>query len=122
MRVIVAGKSFLQSSDSKTVEAPPIGAGTVVFGDGQVTENRFYVRAFIPTGSLNTHCLATLSDSNFAVPGMSVFCSPRVFEGEPGLLFSVFFPQQIPEGFTLSATIYQERARGCTPAFYSGTD
>ena len=51
------------TSLSQSVEAPPIGAGRVLFGDSQVTENRFVVRAFVPTGSLSDNCLATLSDS-----------------------------------------------------------
>lgn len=101
---------------------PPIGAVTKLFGDAQVTPNRFTVRAFVPTDSLSTHCLATLSESNFAVPGISVFCAPRELEGQQGVLFSAFFPQPIPAGLVLSATIYQEHAlRYGAPVFFCGT-
>jgi len=94
-------------------------AGNVPFGDAQVTPDGFAVRAFVPTGSLSQNCLATLSESNNAVPGITVFCGAREFQGQKGILFSAFFPQPIPSGLALSATIYQEHARGYgTPVFY----
>lgn len=97
----------------------PILAGNVLFGDAQVTPNGFAVRAFVPTGSVSPNCLVTLSESNNATPGISVFCGAREFEGQKGILFSAFFPQPIPSGLVLSATIYQERARGYgAPVFY----
>src|SRR5215475_15872211 len=89
------------TSLSQSVEAPPIGSTRVLFGDSQVTKNRYAVRAFVPTGSLSTNCLATLSDSNFAIPGISVFCAPRQFQGQKGVLFSAFFPEPIPDGLIL---------------------
>ena len=100
------------TSFSQSVEAPRIGSVRILFGDDEVTKNRFAVRAFVPTGSSSDRCLATLSDTNFAIPGMSVFCAPREFKGQKGLLFSVFFPEPIPDGLILSATIYQEGAVG----------
>jgi hypothetical protein len=121
--LLVAMTSLSQSTASQSREAPPIGSGIVVFGDGQVSGNRFAVRAFVPTGSLSQHCLATLSESNFAIPGISVFCSPREFQGQQGVLFGAFFPQPVPPGFTLSATIYQEHAHGYgAPVFFCTTD
>ena len=111
-------QSTLSSSSD---DASGIGAATIQFGDDQVTPNRFAVRAFVPTGSLSTHCLATLSESNFAVPGISVFCAPREFQGQTGVLFSAFFPQPIPPGLILSATIHQEHAlRYGAPVFFCG--
>jgi hypothetical protein len=96
-------------------------ARTVQFGDSQVTPDGFNVRAFVPTGSLNTNCLATLSESNNAVPGIVVFCAPREFDGQKGVLFSAFFPQPVPSGLVLSATIYQQHAREYgAPVFYPG--
>jgi hypothetical protein len=107
-------RAWAQSDDNH----PPFAAN-ILFGDGQVTDNRFAVRAFVPTGSLNTNCLATLSESNNAVPGMTVFCAPREFQGQQGILFSAFFPQPIPSGLILSATIHQDHASGYgPPVFY----
>jgi hypothetical protein len=97
-------------------------AANLAFGDDQVTSNRFTVRAFVPTGSLDTNCLATLSESNNATPGITVFCAPREFQGQKGILFSAFFPQPIPSGLFLSATVHQDHARGYgAPVFYPGT-
>jgi hypothetical protein len=94
---------------------------TVQFGDAQVTPDGYNVRAFVPTGSLNTNCLATLSESNNAIPGIVVFCAPREFNNQKGVLFSAFFPQPIPAGLVLSATIYQQHAREYgPPVFYPG--
>ena len=91
------------------------------FGDEQVTPDRFNVRAFVPTGSTSTNCLATLSESNNAVPGITVFCAPREYQGQKGVLFSAFFPQPIPSGLYLSATVHQDHANGYgTPVFYPG--
>ena len=110
--LLVAVTSLSQSTASQPRETPPIGSGIVVFDAGQVSGNRFAVRAFVPTGSLSRHCLATLSESNFAIPGISVFCSPREFQGQQGILVGAFFPQPVPIGLILSATIYQEHAHG----------
>ena len=121
--LLVAVTSLSQSSASQWREAPPIGSGVVAFDDTQVTGNRFAVRAFVPTGSLSQHCLATLSESNFAIPGISVFCAPREFQGQQGILFGAFFPQPVPPGLILSATIYQEHAHGYgAPVFFCTTD
>jgi hypothetical protein len=115
----VAALSQDSTSENPAHETPPIGTRTIQFGDAQVTGNRFAVRAFVPTGSLSQHCLATLSESNFAVPGISLLCAPREFGGQQGILFSAFFPQPIPTGLILSATIYQEYAHGYgVPVFF----
>ena len=109
-------RAFAESDDDN-----PTFAANILIGDDQVTSDRFTVRAFVPTGSLNANCLATLSESNDAVPGVTVFCAPRKFEGQKGILFSAFFPQPIPGGLVLSATIHQDRARGYgAPVFYPG--
>jgi hypothetical protein len=50
-----------------------------------VTPNLWAARAFIQTGSLSNRCLATLSESSFAVGGLSVFCNARVLEGKKGI-------------------------------------
>lgn len=116
LSVMFSGPSRVAADD----DAPL--AANILFGDGQVTPDRFNVRAFVPTSSLSTNCFATLSESNFAIPGISVFCAPRVFNGQQGILFSAFFPQPIPSGLILSATIHQDHAQAYgTPVYYPGT-
>jgi hypothetical protein len=124
---LVLGLFLAASSNSQSTPpspsgaAPPIGARVIEFSDDQVTPNRFAVRAFVATGSLSNPCLATLAESNFAIPGISVFCGPREFQGQRGVLLSAFFPEPIPSGLILSATIYQEHARGYgAPVFFCG--
>ena len=116
-----------RSQDDDQFIARPIGAQVIALGDNQLRPDRGAIRAFVPTGGLSDHCLATLSESNFPIAGTTVFCAPRVFQGQQGILFSVFFPQSIPTGLLptglfLSATIYQEGAHGYgTPVFYPGS-
>ncbi len=111
-----------KSSSATSAGTVLIGAGNVLLGDEVVTSGGLTVRAFVPTGSLSRNCLATFSESpNFAVPGLTLFCGSRVFNGQKGLLISVFPPQVIPTGLSLSLTVYQERARGYgTPVLYTG--
>ncbi len=122
--VIIATRGATAQSPPVTLPAYPIGAARVEFTDAQLTSNRFAVRAFVPTGSLNLNCLTTLAESNFAIPGISVFCAPRSFNGQNGILISAFFPQPVPgelTDFVLVVTVYQEGARQYgTPVFFSG--
>jgi len=80
------------------------------------TENNQVVRAFVPTGSRSTNCVATLNEmANSAYPfGIVLFCGarqPTGLGGIPGVLVSVFFPEPVsPAGFALSLTLYQEGA------------
>jgi hypothetical protein len=101
------------------LETPSIGAQTIQFGDAVVTGNRFAVRAFVPTGSVSQHCVATISESNFAVPGITVLCAPRDLAGQHGVLFSAFFPQPVPTGLILSATLYQEYRTAMVLQYFS---
>jgi len=120
LATVMSGAPGVTASASSDDNERPF-ASTIPFGDGEVTPDRFNVRAFVPTGSMSTKCLATLSESNSAVPGITVFCAPREFEGQQGILFSAFFPQPIPSGLFLSATIHQDHAHGYgTPVFYPG--
>jgi hypothetical protein len=117
LSLLLIGTSRVKASEGANVPY----AVNVLFGDEQVIPGGFNVRAFVPTGSLSTNCLATLSESNQAVPGITVFCAPRVFQGQKGILFSAFFPQPISSGLILSATIHQDYARGYgAPVFYPG--
>ncbi len=116
--VFVQGRTPVSAFEN---EGGSIFTQTVQFGDSEVTPDGYNVRAFVPTGSLNTNCLATLSESNNAIPGIVVFCAPREFNGQKGVLFSAFFPQPIPSGLILSATIYQQHAlQYGPPVFYPG--
>lgn len=100
--------------------APTIGAANIEFTGEHVIG--LDVRAFIPTGSLSRNCIVSLAESNAAVPGISVFCGPREFEGKMGLLVSLFFPFFVPslDDFFITATVYQEGARSYgSPVVYT---
>jgi hypothetical protein len=119
--VLIALAGTTRSQDDDQFTARPIGAQVIALGDNQLTPDRGTIRAFVPTGSLSDHCLATLSESNFPIAGTTVFCAPRVFQGQQGILFSAFFPQSMPTGLFLSATVYQEGAHQFgAPVFYPG--
>ena len=113
--------STRQPSSATSAGTALIGAGNVLLGDEEVTPGGLTVRAFVPTGSLSPNCLTSFSESNFAIPGLTLFCGVRVFNGQKGLLISVFPPQVIPTGLILSLTVYQEGARGYgAPVLYTG--
>jgi hypothetical protein len=96
-------------------------AAYIGFTDAQLRPDRAAVRAFVPTGSLSPICLATLSESTNPVPGTTVFCAPRSFNGQNGILVSLFFPQPMPTGFFVSATVHQDHANTYgSPVFYPG--
>jgi prepilin-type processing-associated H-X9-DG protein len=119
--LLLFATNSLHSSSAQPSGSTPIGAANILFGDGQVTSDQLSVRAFVPTGSTSTNCLVTFSESNFAVPGLTLFCGQREFHGQQGLLISVFPPQTIPTGLILSMTVYQEHAHGYgPPVLYTG--
>jgi hypothetical protein len=121
MGLLLFATRSLHSSSAPSSGAIPIGAAYITFGDAEVASDGVDVRAFIQTGSLDTNCLTTLAESNFAIPGLSVFCAPREFHGQQGVLFSVFSPQPFPTGLILTATVYQEHARAYgSPVLYTG--
>jgi hypothetical protein len=101
--------------------AIPIGATRVTFTNEHVDQNSLDVRAFVPTGSSSLPCLVTMAESNFAIPGISVFCSPRIHEDQSGVLVSVFFPTPPPSDLLLVVTLYQEQAQEYgSPVLYTG--
>lgn len=117
--LLVATSRVKASASTEDLKVPY--AVNLLFGDEQVTPGGFNVRAFVPTGSLSANCFATLSESNEAAPGITVFCAPREFQGKKGILFSAFFPQPITSGLVLTATIHQDYANGYgAPVFYPG--
>lgn len=120
---------FLQIRDAQGINwfsvhgrvGNPFRVQVSALGDAQLRPDRTTIRAFT-TSSSSDHCLVTLSESNFRARGATIFCAPRTFQGQQGILVSVFFPQPMPSGFFLSASIYQEGAHGFgTPVFYPGT-
>ena len=78
------------------------------------TENNQVVRAFVPTGSKSTKCLATLNETTYVAIGTVLFCGerePAGLGGVPGVLVSIFFPQPVPPaGLYLGVNLYQEGA------------
>ena len=70
------------------------------------------IRAFVPTGSLNVNCLATLAETTFVQTSMSMFCAPRVLPDQrQGVMVSVFYNFPPPDDFILLVTLYQKGAR-----------
>ena len=122
MALLAFNASSGTSSSATSSGAVSLSAGNVLLGDEEVTLGGLTVRAFVPTGSLSRNCPATFSESpNFAVPGLTLFCGSRVFNGQKGLLISAFPPQVIPTGLALSLIVYQEGARGYgNPVLYTG--
>ena len=105
---IVPGQASTRLQEDDQLGVRSIGVQVSAFGDAQLRPDRTTIRAFVPTSSLSDHCLVTLSESNFPVPGATIFCAPRMFQGQQGILVSVFLPQPMRAGFFLSASIYQE--------------
>jgi hypothetical protein len=79
------------------------------------------LRVFIPTDSSSPICLVTLSEASFPVPGMTVFCAPRVVDGVAGVNIHIFYPVDLPDQFVVSLTVYQDDAkRYGEPVLYTG--
>ncbi len=73
------------------------------------------MRGFIATGSDSPNCLVTLAEmgggTGLVFPG-PVFCGPRTFQRQKGVMVSVFFPgQDAGSDFRISLTLYHEGAR-----------
>jgi hypothetical protein len=79
------------------------------------------VRAFIPTESSSLVCLVTLAESDSAVPGTTVYCGRRVVEGVAGVNIHIFYPDDLPDHFLVTLTLYQDGAkRYGEPVLYTG--
>jgi hypothetical protein len=75
-------------------------------------ESRTFV-AFVETGSLDAHCLASLSETN--IPGIvrSLYCAPRQIQGGDGRLMNGLFllvltDDVIPADAFVVVNFYQE--------------
>jgi hypothetical protein len=80
---------------------------------------RSEVKAFIPTNSTSGKCLVTLSESNSARSGTTVYCGNRTFNGANGIFVHIFGSAPFPSDLTVDMTIYQEAAQQYGgPVFY----
>jgi hypothetical protein len=108
---------FAQTSTTPAPEtrAP---AAQVFLTNSQLDPNENYqvVRAFVKTGSLDPNCLVTLGDTTFVVNGTLVFCAPRQPDNlGKGIMISIFYPVPPPDGFSVSATLFQQSAKKYGP-------
>ena len=109
----------VQSSE-KSQGIRRINAGYIELTEEHRTSSQG-VRAFIPTDSSSPICLVTLSEADFPVPGMTVFCAPRVVDGVAGIIITIFYPVDLPDQFIVSLTVYQDDAkRYGEPVLYTG--
>jgi hypothetical protein len=70
------------------------------------------VKAFVATGSSSPNCLATLSESNFAVDGTTLYCGARVHDGANGIWVHILLPVDFaPTELLMWVTVYQEGAQ-----------
>lgn len=90
----------------------PIGAGHVELNETFAFAGGFELGAFVPTGSDSNKCLVTLSESDFAISGTTVYCGVRQVDGQRGIFIHVLLPVPAPEHLVMSLTVYQEFARG----------
>jgi hypothetical protein len=99
-------------TNAGTQSAGDIRTGRVRLTEDHVFQQGFTLGAFVPTGSRSRRCLVTLSGSNFAVAGTTVYCGVREVDGESGLFVHVFLPVEAPRNFYMSLTMYQQSAQG----------
>ena len=87
---------------------------TFTFAQIDPNENNQVFRAFVPTGSTSTDCLATLNDTNiFPLPN-ALFCgnrTPSALGGIPGVTVSIFLPQPATPDSAVRVTLYQRDAK-----------
>src|SRR5712692_7461279 len=88
-----------------------IGATFIALQNQVVGINNIKFRAFIPTGSTSTNCLATLAESNTPRAAMSLFCGPRTLNGVDGVLVSIFFDTPVASDALVTITLYQDGAK-----------
>jgi hypothetical protein len=69
------------------------------------------VKAFVATGSSSANCLATLSESNFAIAGTTLYCGTRAYNGANGVWVHILLPGSAPTNLVISVTVYQEGAQ-----------
>jgi hypothetical protein len=92
--------------------------------DSTFLPDPLYLRAFVATGSSSPNCLVTLQEANPNAHLIGpVFCGPRTYEGQRGVLITLFFPGPggAPEDIYVALTVFHEKARHhANPVPYSG--
>jgi hypothetical protein len=106
----------VNSDKEKSKEECRVPAGFFILTNAQVNpdENNQVIRAFIPTGSKNPRCLATMNDTNNFAYGTVLFCGerePAGFGGKPGIWVSIFFPEPVVPDMNMQITVDQEGAK-----------
>jgi hypothetical protein len=78
------------------------------------------IKAFVPTDSSSTVCLATLAESTNAPGPPTVFCGQRNYLGVNGIFVHVVYPTPASNpALLVMLTVYQESAqRYNAPVFY----
>jgi hypothetical protein len=108
---------FAQTPTS-SAPAPPALATQIFLTNSQLDPNENYqvIRAFVRTGTLDPNCFVTLGDTTFVVNGTLVFCAPRQPDNlGKGVMISIFYPVPPPDGFSVSATLFQQSAKKYGP-------
>lgn len=99
----------------------PIGAYRIDLDFNQLDEGHDAIRAFIATGSTSPVILGTLNECNYAFSIRPLFCSPRDYNGEHGIVVSIFMTEWVDVDFGAGVTLYQQGARYYSaPVFYPG--
>jgi hypothetical protein len=97
----------------KPVAIAAIGIQTVELRADVVGADSLTFSAFVETGSLDSHCLVSLSETNIAGIVRSVYCAPRQIQGDGrlmnGLFLHVFTDDVIPADGLVVVNFYQER-------------
>jgi len=88
--------------------------GIVTLDYSHVPLNSNWIRAFVQTDSLNQFILTSLSELYGAVP-QSVFCCPREWGGNKGILITMFFDVPINKDFGVALVVLQLGAKQYKP-------
>jgi hypothetical protein len=127
-RLLAVGLGLVLSTATVAVvaaAAPTLATAIPAIGIQNVQLNEDFVwsgapaemAAFIETGSLDSRCLATLAEANFAggVGIKMLFCNPRQIERDGrlmnGLALRVFLDADAPGDVIVHVNYYQERMR-----------
>jgi hypothetical protein len=96
-------------------QASTVGAHYVNLTDQNIKWEQS-LRAFVPTNSTSDKCLVTLAETRYEISALTTFCGYRQFDGQDGILVSVFYPPWVDlqdgqhTGFIVSLTVFHEGA------------
>ena len=117
LSLALASTVMAAGGPGKLFALPVIGIQTVALDEGHLEasegDGRSVIAAFIETGSLDSRCLATLSEANIAGIVKELYCAPRQVAAEGrlmnGLFLHIFLDTEAPEDMHLVVNYYQER-------------